>query len=507
MDAQLKTFVDTVDKWLTAEDITINIDACVGCNNCGQACAWFLETDDPRLHPKTRADVVRDVYESYISPTGKVLNALGLKKGPTVEDLKGAMDTFWKCTACGRCTLACPMGISTRRLIRIARAAYTDSGLALSNPTLKAIIENSRDKRHSFGLSVAQVFGRAALFQRHFGLDAPIDVKGAEYLFVCPAAGNAKIPDLGIFMIEVLNAAGISYTMTPSVIDTGTEVDHITVEHGLSKQMLLEWEAAAERLEVKALVVAECGCDVRTIYHESTETLGRPFKVPVISIDSLFERAIDSGQIPIEPIDESVTFHDPCYVTRISGLGERYRRMLPKLVKDFREMTPNREYNYCCNGGSGGMKLPENTELRRKISRIKADQIKNTGADLVTTPCAVCYGSLKDTTDFYKIAKPGERRVRMFFEVVNAAMRKALIKSGDMERTKEPALFKGQSQEWREKHSMLGLLETWLKDPTFAPTMEWLKKDEVVKNFGARTPGFNEELEKLEAGIPKALAV
>jgi hypothetical protein len=30
-------------------------------------------------------------------------------------------------------------------------------------------------------------------------------------------------------------------------------------------------------------------------------------------------------------------------------------------------MTPNKEHNYCCNGGAGGMRLPENTEKEEKF--------------------------------------------------------------------------------------------------------------------------------------------
>lgn len=503
-DSQLETFVSTVDKWLTAEDIVINVDLCTGCNNCGQACAWYLETDDPRLHPRYRADVVRNVYKRYIAPSGKILGALGLIPTPTLDDLKADMDTFWKCTACGRCTLACPMGISTRRLIRIGRAAYTESGLSETNATLKAVINNTKEKKHSFGLTLDQVFGRSNLFLRFLDTDIPINVKGAKYLFVCPAAGNARIPDLGVFLMQVLNASGLSYTVTPDVIDTGTEIDHISVHHQLSKQMLEEWEDAAERLQTEAIVIAECGCDVRTVYHEATETLGRPFKFPIVSIDTLLEQAIDDGALPVEPIDSSVTFHDPCYLTRLSGQGERYRRLLPKLVKDFREMTPNREYNYCCNGGSGGLKMVENTELRRKVSQPKINQIKATGADLVTTPCAVCYLTLKDITESYGLATPDNRKTRMFFEIVHAAMMKALTARNETGRVKRPSVFQGKDEAWVKQHSGVHMLEERLQNPAFRATMDWLKADAIVQAFGKRNAGFTDMVAKLEAGIPSA---
>lgn len=498
MSEQLAKFVDTVDGWLTAEDIAVHIDLCTGCNNCGHACAWFLETDDPRLHPRYRADVVRRVYRRYIAPSGKVLGPLGIVPTPTLEDLEADMDTLWKCTACGRCTLACPLGISTRRLVRIGRAAYTASGLADANPTLAAIVENTRTKRHSFGLTLDQVFGRASLFLRFLDTDIPIDVHGAQYLFVCPAAGNAKIPDLGVSLIQVLNVAGVPYTVTPEVIDTGTEIDHISVEHPLSKEMLEAWEDAAERLGCEVIIIAECGCDVRTMYHEATETLGRPFRFPIISVDTLIEQAIEDGRLPIEPLDTSATFHDPCYVTRLSGMGDRYRRLLPQLVRDFREMSPHGEYNYCCNGGSGGLKLAENTMLRRKVSAPKANQIRATGADVVTTPCAVCYLTLKDITEAYALAAPNERKALMFFEVVHGAMMKALEERGETARTRRPQVFEGRDDAWIQEHSGISLLDRWLTEPSFRTTMAWLRKDPIVQDFGRRNPGFDEMLDALE---------
>jgi len=496
---KLKKFVDTIDKHLTAEDIVVNIDLCTGCNNCGHACAWFLETDDQRLHPRYRADVVRRVYHRYIAPPGKVLGALGWIPTPTLDDLRADMDTFWKCTACGRCTLACPMGISTRRLIRIGRAAYTESGLADENPTLRAIVDNTRDKRHSFGLTAQQVFGRANLFLRFLQMDIPVNVQGAKYLFVCPAAGNAKIPDLGMSLMQVMNVMGVSYTVTPDVIDTGTEVDHISVHHGLAKELLEEWEDAAERLDAEIVVVAECGCDVRTLYHEATETLGRAFKFPIVSIDTLMEQAIEDGRLPVEPIDASVTFHDPCYVTRLSGLGERYRRLMPKLTRDFREMTPNREYNYCCNGGSGGLKLAENTILRRKVSLPKINQIRATAADLVTTPCAVCYLTLKDITESYGLATPNDRRARMFFEIVHAAMMKALTARGETDRIHRPAVFEGKDEAWLAAHSGVRMLEGATDRQAFEAMMAWARGDPIVQSFGERHPGFEAMLDELEA--------
>lgn len=497
MEPQLERFVSTLKEWLTVDDIIQNIEGCLGCGNCSQACAWYLETSDERLRPKFRSDFIREIYRRYLTPEGKVLGRMGIYPSPTVEDLRKNMDVYWKCTACGRCTLACPRGISNRRLVRIARAAYTNAGLSQENPTIKSIIDNTERLRHSFGLTQEEIFGKIGLFLNYEGVEIPIEVYGAEYLFICPAAGNTKIPEYGIKLPKLLNVAGISYTVSTKVLDTGTEVDHIAVHHGLAKKMLIEIEEEAQRLGVEKVFIAECGCDVRSFYVDATETLGRPFKYPIVSIDTVLHEAIDSGILPVEPVDYSVTFHDPCYVTRLSGLGEHYREFLSKIVKEFLEMTPNREYNYCCNAGSGGMRLPEQEGLYRKVSRIKAEQIKNSGAEIVTTPCAVCYLSLKNITEAYGIASNGERRARVFFEIIYDAVEKALNRRGEYHRVKMPAVLKGKDAFYLQDHTIAGMMQKLQDSPVYPALLDKLSSNPNVINYGMENPGFFDYLEQM----------
>ncbi|WP_322814563.1 (Fe-S)-binding protein [Chloroflexus sp.] len=184
--------------------------------------AWYLVTGDEKPHTTHKTGLIRQIYHRYMTVEGRISGALGLVPTPTIADLRENMQYFWACTACGHCTLACPSGISIRRIVRLARAAYADSGLSLANPTIRSIIENTDRHRHSFGLTVPQVIGRVGMFLRSEDLEVPVDVHGAEMLFVCPAAGNTKIPDYGIKLIKILNAASVSYIISPYVIDTGT---------------------------------------------------------------------------------------------------------------------------------------------------------------------------------------------------------------------------------------------------------------------------------------------
>jgi Fe-S oxidoreductase len=67
-------------------------------------------------------------------------------------------------------------------------------------------------------------------------------------------------------------------------------------------------------------------------------------------------------------------------------------------------MTPDPKYNWCCGGGGGLVALGEETlDFRMKSSRIKADQVKDTGAIILATACENCHTQLNNLNDHYKM--------------------------------------------------------------------------------------------------------
>jgi len=70
---------------------------------------------------------------------------------------------------------------------------------------------------------------------------------------------------------------------------------------------------------------------------------------------------------------------------------------------DFREMYPNRAENFCCTGGGGAMSMSEYTPLRLKSGRVKAEQLKATGAKIVVTSCHNCVDGLTDLIKHYEL--------------------------------------------------------------------------------------------------------
>jgi len=133
--------------------------------------------------------------------------------------------------------------------------------------------------------------------------------------------------------------------------------------------------------------------------------LGYEPKQEVIHSVELFHDYIRDGRIKLkEKIKVPTTVQDPCNVIRNGGLAEKNRRLAEMLSEDFRPMSYQGNYNYCCCGGGGA--IPMGGEMRKHRmagGKVKAEQIKETEAKLVLVPCHNCIDQIRDLIKEYKI--------------------------------------------------------------------------------------------------------
>ena len=117
----------------------------------------------------------------------------------------------------------------------------------------------------------------------------------------------------------------------------------------------------------------------------------------------MLDEYVREGRLRLDPSRnaEPVTYHDPCNLGRKGGLFEEPRRIIRAAAIDFREMTPNREQNFCCGGGGGLVAIPEWNEARLQAGKPKADQIRRTGAKIVITPCDNCQLQINELNEYY----------------------------------------------------------------------------------------------------------
>jgi Fe-S oxidoreductase len=84
-------------------------------------------------------------------------------------------------------------------------------------------------------------------------------------------------------------------------------------------------------------------------------------------------------------------------------IAEDLRYVVKAVVgeENFVDMYPNKSNNFCCGGGGGFLQATGYQEQRREYGRLKARQIKETGATYVITPCHNCHSQIHDLNDHY----------------------------------------------------------------------------------------------------------
>ena len=166
--------------------------------------------------------------------------------------------------------------------------------------------------------------------------------------------------------------------------------------------------------------MAECGHGYRALRWEAPEWLGRPLPFKVSSLVEVMAEYVDHGLLRLDPTKNAdrITLHDPCNLVRNGGVIEEQRVLLRAGAADFVEMVPNREDNYCCGGGGGMLAASEHAAKRIEAGRIKAEQIRATGAKVVASPCHNCIDQLMELNRFYKLGV----EVRTLAEIVADAL-------------------------------------------------------------------------------------
>jgi Fe-S oxidoreductase len=156
---------------------------------------------------------------------------------------------------------------------------------------------------------------------------------------------------------------------------------------------------------VKYVISPECGHAYMAIRWEGPNLIGRPYDFKVVHILELLDDLRKSGRLQTSGKEtQRLTYHDPCQMARNGGVIDEPRYILKHLTDDFREMSPEPNFNWCCGGGGGLVALGEDTlDFRMKSARVKVDQVRKTEAAILSTACENCHEQLKNLNDHYKM--------------------------------------------------------------------------------------------------------
>lgn len=390
------------------------LDTCARCGLCVDSCHVYASMPEARYTAVGRAEVVRKIFKRYFKLEGKIAPWLGEVLEFNDGTMEKLYDAAFSCTGCRRCMVHCPFGIDTQQVMGIAKLLLLGADkepkiLSMLADMSVAKGEGVEETRDSYAEALRNLEPEVRAFWPASPSPAvPYEKAGADVLYVALAGSHSIVPAAAI-----MNAAGENWTLSSfEAVNFGTFVGDAAKAKAISSRIIEE----ALRLGVKEVAVVECGTAFRVLRHMIGE---QPFGV--VAFVELIDRYLADGRIKVDKSahKDLTTYHDPCQIARNSGVIEQPRRVLRAVTDYFTEMTPNREENWCCGGGGGLVAMGE-LEFRMKSSKVKADQLRATGARVVATACENCHSQLSDLSEHYGLG--------MKVEFLSHLVAKALVK-------------------------------------------------------------------------------
>jgi Fe-S oxidoreductase len=395
--------VDKAALWKTLQNTCKSrtktwLEMCAHCGMCADSCFLYLVNNrDPKQVPAYK---IQSTLGEMIKRRGDVDNAF----------MQMVMETAWaKCTCCNRCGMYCPYGIDMGVMFGYVRGLCFSQGFVpwelKIGSGMHRVYRAQMDVTTEDWIDTCEWMAEEQE-DEYPGLTIPIDKEGADIMYTLNAREPKHYPyDIAEAAI-LFHIAGEDWTV-PSKGWEETSLAMFAGDWGACKLQVEEVYQAMERLKPKRMVATECGHAYRATVLEGPYWAGiKSGKPPVESIHYIewVAEALRTGKLKIDPAKKlkvPVTYQDSCNYIRNGGLADVAREVMSYIAKDFREMTPNREHNFCCGGGGGFNGIGLYREQRNVGLKMKRDQILATGAELVISPCHNCWDAIRDLDEIY----------------------------------------------------------------------------------------------------------
>lgn len=387
--------------------VTSEIERCLKCGLCRSVCPVFAEVLDESACARGKIALIEALTEDNLSLT------------PTFSD------RLSKCLNCKSCMEACPSGIKVDELILAARAEIFTKGRfpllkklvfrhllrrgKLLPPISKTVAFIERKILGSLPPSspyrillplvkldkdrVLPIFAQRTLMDDYGEIVSPRGKPRMRVGLFIGCSTNLIYTDVGRAVLRILIGEGIEVVLPREQGCCGVPV-YTAGDRRTGSELALKNIKAFEPFKLDAIVTAcaSCGVALKSDYEKILGFRKNSLGAKVYDISEFLARhakfAFDDGHH--EPV--TVTYHDPCHLSRGQKIADAPRRMLAAMPHvRFVEME---EANRCCGGG--GLFTYTHYDIAKEIGRKKASYIAATGADAVATSCPSCMMQLED---------------------------------------------------------------------------------------------------------------
>ena len=349
--------------------------SCVECGRCTQVCPANLA--GKILDPKKIITKARDL--SFATQASGQTDAEIWGENPIYS--ANELDA---CTTCGACMEECPSNIEHVQIIMEAKR-YKALTLGDIPPAAGDAINKIKNQGNPWGISQQDRFKWAD------GLNIPVIEAGkkVDYLYYVGCAGSYDGSNQKVVKdtIAMMKKAGVSFAvMGKTEKCNGDPVRRFGDEYSFY-EIAIENIANMRQYDF-GKVVTHCPHCLHTIGKEYAKFEDGAFET--VHHTELLAELLDQGKLyPEKPINEELTFHDPCYLGRHHGEYNAPRAILNSIqgIK-IKEMERNKDKALCCGMGGGNMwyELPEGEHIAN--NRLK--DIGEKEVNKLATACSYC---------------------------------------------------------------------------------------------------------------------
>ncbi|MCM3718437.1 4Fe-4S dicluster domain-containing protein [Fictibacillus phosphorivorans] len=307
-------------------------------------------------------------------------------------------EEIWACTTCRNCEDQCPvMNEHVDKIIDMRRYLVLTEGKMDSEA--QRAIKNIEKQGNPWGISKKERENWREL-KEDIAVPTVKEKEKAgeefEYLFWVSSMGayDNRSQKIALSLAKIMNEAGITYAILGNKEKNSGDTARRLGNEFLFQEMASANIALFEKHDVKKIITIDPHA-YNTFKNEYPEF---GLKAEVYHHTELLAEWIKEGRIkPKYEVNETITYHDSCYLGRYNEVYEPPRDILKAIpgVKVV-EMDRNRQNGMCCGAGGGMMWMEEKAGSRVNVAR--TEQALAVNPTMIGSGCPYCLTMLSDGT-------------------------------------------------------------------------------------------------------------
>ncbi|KML42099.1 MULTISPECIES: heterodisulfide reductase-related iron-sulfur binding cluster [Bacillaceae] len=336
--------------------------------------------------------------------------AAGLAYSPSLIGEVITEEEIWACTTCRNCEDQCPvMNEHVDKIIDLRRYLVLTEGKM--DADAQRAMTNIERQGNPWGLNRKEREDwREAREDVHVPTVKEMKKAGEEfeYLFWVGSMGSYdnRSQKIALSFAKLMNEAGVKFAILGNKEKNSGDTPRRLGNEFLFQELATKNIEEFEKNEVKKIVTIDP--HAYNIFKNEYPDFG--LEAEVFHHTEVLAQLVEEGKLkPQYAVEETITFHDSCYLGRYNEVYDPPREILKsipgvKLV----EMERNRETGMCCGAGGGLMWMEEETGHRINVSR--TEQALAVNPSVISSGCPYCLTMLSDGTK----AKEVEEQVHTY---------------------------------------------------------------------------------------------